>query len=58
VFLFRKANVQTEVAEIGGLLMQKKIRLLSGVFAVFIVIAIGSYVTIAQNAVTGTWKPA
>jgi len=36
--------------------MQKKIRILGGVFAAFIVIAVGSFVIVAQNAVTGTWE--
>ena len=36
--------------------MQKKMRILGGVFAAFIVIAIGSYVIVAQSAITGTWE--
>ncbi|MFL6467975.1 MAG: hypothetical protein ACJ72Z_08460 [Pyrinomonadaceae bacterium] len=37
--------------------MQKKtFRLVSGMLAAFIVIAVGSYVIVAQSAVTGTWE--
>ena len=36
--------------------MQKKTRIFGGVFAAFIVIAIGSYVIVAQSAIAGTWE--
>jgi hypothetical protein len=34
----------------------KTFRIISGVFAAFIVIAVGSYVIVAQQAVSGTWE--